>query len=74
MANKHNSIWETKPASEDYVAAHDYLSLLFSEADTRRIVDRLRRAPIIERQGKDLLRASQTYLVEKDDRHVAADQ
>ena len=73
MAKKSNSIWESRPANEDYLAAHAYLSLLFSEVETRKIVDRLRRAPTILRQGKDLLRASQTHLLDEDDPHVAAD-
>ena len=53
MAKKPDGIWEKKPAAEDYVAAHDYLTLLFSEADARKLVQRLRRAPTIQRQGKD---------------------
>lgn len=73
MAKKSNSIWESRPANEDYLAAHAYLSLLLSEVETRKIVDRLRRAPTILRQGKDLLRASQTHLLDEDDPHVAAD-
>ena len=73
MAKKDDSIWESKPADEDYVAAHAYLTLLFSEAETRKIVQRLRAAPTILREGKDLLRASQTHLLDKTDPHVAAD-
>lgn len=73
MTKKGDGIWESKPANDDYAAAHDFLSLLFSEAETRKMVARLRRAPTIRRQGKDLLRASQTYLLGEDDPHVAAD-
>jgi hypothetical protein len=73
VAKTGHGIWESKPAKEDYLAAHAYLTLLFSEADTRKIVDRLRRAPVIWREGKDLLRGSQTHLLKKDDPHVAAD-
>ena len=36
-AKKLDGIWEKKPAAEDYVAAHDYLTLLFSEADMRKL-------------------------------------
>jgi hypothetical protein len=73
VAKKTDRIWEAKPRKEDYLAAHTYLSLLFSEADTRKIVQRLRAAPTIRRQAKDLLRASQTHLLEKGNPHVAAD-
>jgi len=73
MMKKEKSIWLDKPAAEDYQAAHDYLSLLFSEAVTRKLVQRLRRAPTMARQAKDLLRASQTHLLEPDNAHVADD-
>ena len=66
MAKKSQDVWEKKPAREDYEAAHDYLTLLFSEARVARIVQRLRAAPTIQREAKDLLRASQTHLLEKD--------
>lgn len=73
MAKKRGEIWEARPARHDYEAAHDYLSLVFTEADTKKLVQRLRRAPTVQRQAKDLLRASQTYLLSKDNIHVAAD-
>jgi hypothetical protein len=73
VAKKADGIWENQPAKEDYSAAHEYLTLLFTEAETRNIVQKLRRAPTVQRQGKDLLRASQTHLLDRDDPHVAAD-
>jgi hypothetical protein len=71
--HKTREIWESRPAEKDYRAAHDYLSLLFSEEETRKIVKRLRAAPTIRRQAKDILRASQTHLLEEDDSYVSAD-
>jgi hypothetical protein len=68
-----DTIWEKEPAAEDYEAAHDYLSLLFTDAENLELIQRLRQAPTVQREGKDLLRASQTYLLDKDDPHVAAD-
>ena len=73
MAKKSQDIWEKKPAREDYQAAHDYLTLLFSEARVAKIIRRLRAAPTIQREAKDLLRASQTHLLEKDNPQVAAE-
>ncbi|HVW73694.1 MAG TPA: hypothetical protein VHC39_08650 [Rhizomicrobium sp.] len=73
MAKKPSQIWEKRPDKEDYSAAQKYLSLLFSETDARAIVERLRRAPTIQHEGKDLLRASQTHLLDRDNPHVAAD-
>src|ERR1700748_1266008 len=73
MAKKSDGIWQKHPASEDYTAAREYLSLLFTEAEVRTIVEKLRRAPTVQHQGKDMLRASQTHLLNRDDPHVAAD-
>jgi hypothetical protein len=73
MAKKSQDIWEKTPAREDYKAAHDYLTLLFSETRVAKIVRRLRAAPTIQREAKDLLRASQTHLLEKDNPQVAAE-
>ena len=73
MAKKSDGIWQKHPASEDYTAAREYLSLLFTETEVRAIVEKLRRAPTVQHQGKDMLRASQTHLLNRDDPHVAAD-
>jgi hypothetical protein len=62
-----------QPAEANYAAAHDYLTLLFSEAAARTLVQRLRKAPVVTRQAKDLLRASQIQLLEKNNPHVARD-
>jgi hypothetical protein len=72
MSGKHD-IWQAKPAAEDYAAAHDYLTLLFPERSVAGLVRKLRAAPTIRRQAKDLLRASQTYLLDEDNSHVSGD-
>ena len=71
--SKSDGIWLPKPEAQDYKAAHDYLTLLFREADAARIVKRLRAAPIIQRQAKDLIRASQTHRLPESDLYVAND-
>ena len=70
---KLDDIWERKAAAKDYQAAHEYLTLLFSESQARLLVRKLRAAPTTKRQAKDLLRASQTHLLEKNNPHVADD-
>ena len=55
------------------MSAQKYLRLLFSDKDSRLIVQQLRAAPTIEFAAKDLLRASQTHLLDEDNPHVAAD-
>jgi hypothetical protein len=68
-AKKH--IWETKPAETDFKAARAYLGLLAEDAVAANIVKRLRAAKTSEFEAKDLLRASQTHLLDDDDPHVA---
>ena len=69
---KIKNIWLAKPSSEDYSAAQDYLTLLFSRADVEALVRRLDRANVVEYHAKDLLRASQTHLLAKDNPHVSS--
>jgi hypothetical protein len=68
---KVSDIWLPRPSADDFTAAEEYLSLLFPAAKAERLVSDLRRAPVIYRQAKDLLRASQTHLLEQDNPHVA---
>ena len=70
---KEKTIWEKKPIADDYVSAQKYLTLLFSDKDATFIVQQLRAAPTIEFAAKDLLRASQTHLLDEDSPQVAAD-
>ena len=68
---KIKNIWLSKPLDEDYRAAHDYLTLLFKRPDVGVVLRRLHSASVIEHQAKDLLRASQTHLLDEDNPHVA---
>lgn len=73
MTKKKNikNIWLSKPLEEDYRAARDYLTLLFKRPDVDGLIRRLHGARTAEYQAKDLLRASQTHLLEEDNPHVA---
>lgn len=64
--------WTREPETHDYPAARDYLSLLLSEKRAKELVGRLRRAPLIQRKGKDILRASRLELLSRGDPHVVA--
>ncbi len=66
-------IWQAKAAGHDYAAAEKYLTLLFTDREAKRLVKLLRAAPTTEYAAKDLLRASQTHLLEKNSPHVAED-
>jgi hypothetical protein len=50
--------WKEQPDAHDYPAAEDFLSLLMPPAKARQIVGRLRKAAIVRRKAKDLLRTS----------------
>jgi hypothetical protein len=65
--------WKEEPDDRDYPAAEDYLSLLMPPANARRVVDRLRKAAVVRRKGKDLLRASRLPPLLAENLHVARD-
>jgi hypothetical protein len=65
--------WATEPDEDDYPAAADYLALLATPAEVNEIVAALKKAPIVYKKAKDLLRASRLALLPADDPHVASD-
>ena len=65
--------WKKEPDDHDYPAAHDYLSLVATDALADVLVEALRSAPIVHRKAKDLLRASQLHLLPESNVHVAKD-
>lgn len=73
MPRKLDQTWAGNPDPHDYPAAEDYLSLLMPPAAARRLVRRLRAAPIVRRKAKDLLRASRLPALSAKNYHVARD-
>ena len=65
--------WKNEPNDHDYPAAEDYLSLLMPPAQAKRVVSRLRTAPLVIRKAKDLLRASRLPALLPENFHVARD-
>src|SRR6202023_4198680 len=65
--------WKNQPDDHDYPAAEDYLSLLMPPASAKRVVRRLRTAPLVTRKAKDLLRASRLRVLSPENFHVARD-
>jgi hypothetical protein len=65
--------WREDPAEHDYPAADDYLSLIFSPAETEQMVAQLRDAPLLHRKAKDLLRAARLTLLPETNPEVAKD-
>jgi phosphatidylserine/phosphatidylglycerophosphate/cardiolipin synthase-like enzyme len=73
LAKNKNSIWEKAPRQEDFANAENYLSLVYEYRDANRLVQKLRHSKPVKREAKDVLRASDLPLLDKDDAHVASD-
>ena len=73
MASDARVLWGTEPDEHDYPAAADYLALLATPGQINEIVAALKKAPIVYKKAKDLLRASRLALLPLDNPHVAAD-
>jgi hypothetical protein len=73
MASGSGVLWGEEPDEHDYPAAADYLALLAPAAQIKEIVAALKRAPIVHKKAKDLLRASCLALLPKDNPHVQRD-
>lgn len=73
MSATPKELWKRAPASHDFAAAADYLSLLFDAVTIRTIVRRLRTATPTTKKAKDLLRASGLALLPADDKELVRD-
>jgi hypothetical protein len=73
MASGGGVLWGEAPDEHDYPAAADYLALIASEAQISEIVAALKKAPIVHKKAKDLLRASCLALLPKENPHVQRD-
>ena len=65
--------WQDEPEERDFLAAANYLSLLFADRDVASMVEELRNAPAIRREANDLLRASRLELLPETDPVVKKD-
>jgi hypothetical protein len=67
--------WLPKPENHDYQAAEDYLSLIMMPSKAAEYRHKLSEAKddITHRKAKDILRASQLDLLDRDNKHVATD-
>jgi hypothetical protein len=64
------TIWLKNPEEHDFPAALDYLELLYTNKDAAIITKKLKKAKTIHKKAKDILRASQSSLLDKDNIHV----
>jgi len=66
-------LWQSEPDNHDYPAAESYLSLLTSAAEAKKLVARLKTAPIVMHPAKDILRSGQLELLPMNDAAVKRD-
>ena len=66
-------VWKDRPESQDFPAAEEFLTLLYSARQAGALVARLRKGKVVVHQAKDIFRASGMHLLPSDDIHVAAD-
>ena len=66
--------WLGKPQKHDYPAAASYLTLFFRKREVSDLIERLRRARLVEFKAKDLFRASGLSLLGVSNSHVESDR
>ncbi len=64
------NIWLSDPEEKDFPAAFDYLELIYKPSKADKIVTKLRKAITVTKKAKDIYRASQLPLLDKENRHV----
>ena len=64
--------WLNNPQAHDFPAAADYLALLFTDSEVKKMVSDLQKAKTILKKAKDVLRASNLPLLPKNNIHVKA--
>jgi len=74
MAKEIKIRWLPKPENHDYTAAQSYLSLLYDESTSAVPVAKLKRAPMVKFQAKDIFRASNLSLLGVSNFHVKVDR
>src|SRR5690349_11619341 len=65
--------WAKDPEKEDYSAAQTYLSLLYDDKETVKLLKKLKAADTRKFEAKDILRASGLPLLTPTDSRVKAD-
>jgi hypothetical protein len=68
-----SELWMDKPEAHDYAAAEDYLSLLCEPKQAAALAARLRRAKLVRRLAKDILRACNLATLPSDNPYVESD-
>ena len=65
-----SKFWLKDPQKHDFPAATDYLELLFDGTEAKAVVEKLKAEKTIFKKAKDILRASELPLLNKENIHV----
>lgn len=65
--------WKSSPKGKDYEGVKNFLTLLCSESDAEKLIERLAKADPTEHDGKDILRAAELPALSSEDPHVNKD-
>ncbi|QIS16787.1 hypothetical protein [Nocardia arthritidis] len=65
--------WKDEPEEHDYPAAADYLELLADPDTVAEVIEDLRKAPIVHKKAKDILRAANLELLSPENPYVRND-
>lgn len=63
--------WLAEPELHDFPAAFDYLELLYPAKAAEAMVNNLKKTATVKKKAKDILRASELPLLQKNNIHVA---
>jgi hypothetical protein len=66
--------WLKEPETHDYPAAVSYLSLIYKEADAKKLAQQLEKVAVSSFKAKDIFRASSLSLLGISNSHVKKDQ
>jgi hypothetical protein len=74
MNNRQIITWLDQPEAHDYPAADSYLRLLYSDSQSKQLVQALEAAPTTAFKAKDIYRASGLSLLGISNSHVEKDR
>lgn len=70
MENEIKIKWFPQPEPHNYPAANSYLSLIYNHDHVQTLVEKLKKAKVVEYKAKDVFRASQLSLLGVSNLHV----
>jgi len=74
MAKRIKIDWRSETEEHDFPAAQSYLSLIYPEDEVRRMLRKLKKAPIVRYKAKDIFRASRLPLLGMGNSEVRRDR